>query len=200
MEQAKWEKGMQIFGGMGSLYFKKEDLQKILPNYDYGHAFAYLWRRFGPPIFGCDSYKELAQYILTTKKKGVWLTCSPKPSSWVSFGMGLSSEVYQEIAKDLSGRRENWNELIEEVYERLLWAIEELKRPTNVRDWCINIEGQVKDADRKEEPLEYSSKAGFGIIDEYFDRFKKTEAPAASGVKGHEKAQEAQNNSQCTWR
>ena len=29
-------------------------------------AFAYCWRRFGPPWFGSDDHKELVKYILGT--------------------------------------------------------------------------------------------------------------------------------------
>uniref|UniRef100_A0A6M3LRN7 Uncharacterized protein n=1 Tax=viral metagenome TaxID=1070528 RepID=A0A6M3LRN7_9ZZZZ len=36
-------------------------------------AFGYLWRRFGPPWAGTDSYKKLVSYILTTPEPDVWL-------------------------------------------------------------------------------------------------------------------------------
>jgi hypothetical protein len=37
-------------------------------------AFAYLWRRFGPPWQGSDDYKDLVGYILTTPEPDVFLT------------------------------------------------------------------------------------------------------------------------------
>ena len=40
--------------------------------------FAYLWRRFGPPWFGCDPHKELAGYFLTTRIDGLLLNVSCK--------------------------------------------------------------------------------------------------------------------------
>lgn len=37
-------------------------------------AFAYLWRRFGPPWAGCDDHKQLVGYWLNTPNPSVWLT------------------------------------------------------------------------------------------------------------------------------
>ena len=46
-------------------------------------AFAYLWRRFGPPWWGSDDHKELVQYVLGTPHAEVFLTlglsASPLP-------------------------------------------------------------------------------------------------------------------------
>ena len=36
-------------------------------------AFAYLWRRFGPPWSGCDDHKDLVGYILGTPHPAIWL-------------------------------------------------------------------------------------------------------------------------------
>lgn len=44
---------------------------------DYGHLFAYLFRRFGYPNFGWDDYKELAKYVLTTPHPGLVLSVVP---------------------------------------------------------------------------------------------------------------------------
>jgi hypothetical protein len=41
-------------------------------------AFAYLWRRFGPPFKGSDPDKELCSYVLRTPQPGVYLEVSPK--------------------------------------------------------------------------------------------------------------------------
>lgn len=37
-------------------------------------AFAYLWRRFGPPVWGSDEHKRLVSYILTTSHQEVFLS------------------------------------------------------------------------------------------------------------------------------
>lgn len=59
--------------------------------------FAYLWRRFGPPIWNSDSYKELAEYILGTPMEGVLLSVYPKamPASY-SVGYLISPEIQEE--------------------------------------------------------------------------------------------------------
>lgn len=38
---------------------------------------AYMLRRFGPPLCGCDDYKHLCAWCLTTPMPGVWLLVSP---------------------------------------------------------------------------------------------------------------------------
>jgi len=172
MKQAPFKKGMQTFGGTGFFTLSKEDVQEIVPNYDYGHTFAYLWRRFGPSIYGSDGYKELVSYVLTTKMKGVYLTCDCYLRSYIAFGIGLSKEIYEKILQDCMKHREDWPAYMNEIYKALLDAIRELKRPTNVRDWFINIEGRVKDSEIKR-PVSYSKRAGYGITNDYFKRFNK---------------------------
>ena len=174
MKQIDWEKGMRFFGGAGFMHFEKSDLEPILPNYDYGHAFAYLWRRFGPPIVGCDPYKDLTTYHLTTKIEGVYLSCKCYLTSHIAFGFGFSHKVWQEIDAEINKPRKEWLEGTLAIFDALLEAIEELRRPVNVRDWFINIEGKVKDCNIVD-PVEYSPKAGYGVSDEYYERFKKQE-------------------------
>lgn len=48
-------------------------------------AFAYLWRRFGPPWLGSDDCKDLARWVLTTTDQEVWLVMRPG-SSGISYG------------------------------------------------------------------------------------------------------------------
>jgi len=44
---------------------------------DYGHLFAYLFRRFGYPNYGWDNYKDLARYILATPDRELFLQIVP---------------------------------------------------------------------------------------------------------------------------
>jgi hypothetical protein len=55
-------------------------------------AFAYLYRRFGPPAGGCDPVKELARYYLDTPDPGVVLTLTLGPT-WARPGYGISPAV-----------------------------------------------------------------------------------------------------------
>jgi len=50
-------------------------------------AFAYLWRRFGPPWYGSDAYKDLAGYILGTPHPDVFLRIALKGSG-LEYGTG----------------------------------------------------------------------------------------------------------------
>ena len=44
-------------------------------------AFTYLTRRFGPPTLGCDDYKELGAWHLTTPSPGLVVRIAPKGAS-----------------------------------------------------------------------------------------------------------------------
>lgn len=44
---------------------------------DYGHLFAYCFRRFGFPNMGSDSYKDIAQWFLTTPRTDLVLCVRP---------------------------------------------------------------------------------------------------------------------------
>jgi hypothetical protein len=185
-------KNVHLAGGIGGIYFEEKELSAILPHYNYGAALAYLWRRFGPPVNGWDGFKELTLYVLTTKMKGVFLTCNCYVDSpHIAFGFGFSEEIYCKIVSpydpekpsipDCNKRREQWPEYLKEIWAILLDAVKELKRPTNVRDWYIDIEGYVKDADVKN-PVCYSLKAGYGVTDAYYKRFEEKRKSKQAGT------------------
>ena len=67
--------------------------------------------------------------------------------------------------KDIRSPRKN------RIERALKQAMEELKRPTNVRDWLINIQGDVEGYPSN--CVEPSKLAGYGITRDYFDKFKK---------------------------
>jgi hypothetical protein len=52
-------------------------------------AFAYLWRRYGPPFTWSDPDKELVSYILGTPHPEVWLTLSLKAAG-LEYGAGYA--------------------------------------------------------------------------------------------------------------
>lgn len=173
MKQAKQLKGFT--GGRGMGFFDiGDEARKEFPNWNYGEAFAYLWRRFGPPEIGWDGYKQLVNYYLTTKMKGLYLTCSPYlDDAAISFGfMFDENTIGAKIAADISKPKEEWSDYTKIVHSTLCDAMRELKRPTNVRDWFINIEGHVKDEDIHY-PVNYSIRTGFGIEPDYFHRFER---------------------------
>ena len=183
MEQAKKVKGFR--GAMMGVFCPGQDAEVILgEKYDesfYGTACAYLLRRFGPAHYGCDPYKELTHYMLTTKMEGVLLSARPGCSVSTSFGYVLSEDIYKAtIDADFKDRQQkSQKEAIDDcsvrgpVAKALREAIEELKRPVNVRDWCFNITGRISDGELSEVELaEYSNIAGYGVIPEYYERFK----------------------------
>ena len=144
----------------------------------YATSCAYLLRRFGPAHRGCDPYKDLTKYVLTTNDDRALLTVSPCCSVSTSFGYLLNNELYEKTMEaDFVSRRSKSYieakdcEIRSPVIQALCEAMEELKKPVNVRDWFFNIVGRVRDDNFG--TAEYSKFAGYGIIEEYFDRFKK---------------------------
>lgn len=188
MRQAKETKGYR--GAMMGVFEPGGDANIIFgEKYDdsfYGTACAYLLRRFGPSHWGCDSFKDLTNYVLTTQMDGVLLTVRPGCSISTSFGYYLDTEIYNKSMKaEFDARKPKEYIAISDCAIRnpiakvLIEAMKELKRPVNVRDWYFNIVGRVRDKDlqynEKDENIgtvTYSDLAGYGIVPEYFDRFK----------------------------
>jgi hypothetical protein len=135
---------------------------RVWPDADYGRAFAYLWRRFGPPQ-PSDHHKQLCEYDLTTPdpEVGFWLACNPSTGGMEPGGWLARARVREIMATDRHARYD-WP-LIDPtkgIYggfaapegtptRRALDAIEagmrDLLRPVFVRDVPINILGPIGD-------------------------------------------------------
>jgi hypothetical protein len=77
-------------------------------------AFAYLWRRFGPPIYGSDSHKELCCYYLTTEDPQVFLFVSPSGSGLAyAFGYMVKKSLERKHFKETCGPLLAWNKKFE---------------------------------------------------------------------------------------
>lgn len=169
--------GARYRGAMGGVIWTPELADEVFKTWDYGHAFAYLFRRFGPAHRGCDPYKDLSFYWLTTRMKGVLLTVRPAHSADTSFGYLLTMQIDRKLylehthSRWVEGKGKEVRSPRKSRIERALkQAMEELKRPTNVRDWLINIQGDV--ADYPSNCVEPSKLAGYGITRDYFDKFE----------------------------
>ncbi len=152
--------------------------ERVFASWDYGSAFAYLWRRFGPPFEGSDPHKDLVSYFLTTDMKGVLLYVRPCVSASTSFGYSATRQRRRKLfIEDTHAlwRRQKGNDFktprADRVGRALERAMEELKRPTNVRDWLINIQGRCDDSSLR--CVAPSKLAGYGITPDYFDKFNK---------------------------
>jgi len=138
-------KGEQIRGYAGGMHFDMRELAELAfgkPGSEKGNGltlFAYLWRRFGPPWFGCDDHKELAVYILTTQIDGLWLEASCKASSLhYCFRVCLTRSLESEFPP---GWRDEENEILVQCKAELIRVMRDLLRPVNVRDVIINALG-----------------------------------------------------------
>lgn len=66
-------------------------------------AFAYLWRRFGPPWAGTDDYKKLVGYDLTTTDEQVFLTLNLGGCGLdLSVGYLAHESIREEISKPMT--------------------------------------------------------------------------------------------------
>lgn len=150
----------------------------------YATACAYLLRRFGPAQEGCDPYKDLTVYRLTTEMEGVVLIVRPCCSVSTSFGYLLNHELYEStLAAMIADRRQvkpTKCQIRDPVALALTDAMKKLQEPVYVRDWYFNIVGSVKDKDLVYlgdddgfASAEYSRFAGYGISVDYFDKFDK---------------------------
>jgi len=120
---------------------------------------AYLYRRFGPPLWGSDPYKEIASYILTTARDGLWLECRCKAGQLrLGFGVAYSPQLAAGFPD--RHRFDAENDLVRQCRVDLVNALRELLRPVEVRDISINLLGQCdEDPGNTAKPSRY---AGFG--------------------------------------
>lgn len=127
--------------------------------------FLYLFRRFGPPIDGVDTYKIAAAYTLTTPMEGVYLRVLIRcPNTWgMDFGYAVRSDIADRIMSEWTHGPET-----NRVKEAMRRAIEDLARPTYTRDVYFNMFGYVRD-----DELEYadgdkrSTYNGLDIVEYY---------------------------------
>lgn len=68
-------------------------------------AFAYLWRRFGPPRLGSDDHKDLAGYTLRTPDPRVFLSLTP---SAVALAMDVGYLAHESFREELNRARTEW--------------------------------------------------------------------------------------------
>lgn len=70
-------------------------------------AFAYLWRRFGPPFMGCDDHKKLCRYVIRTPMAGVYLSLSIKG---MPITFGVSYMATDAVRESFGGEIRAWFE------------------------------------------------------------------------------------------
>lgn len=157
IEDENWQ------GAMAGIADPGKDVDNIFPNGDYASLFVYMYRRFGIPISGSDSYKEMARWYLTTPDDAVALMVSPRPYGLrYSFGYLINTNVYNYNSRD---DVENIRKRIEPSLEQ---SMKDLLVPTNVRDTFINAIGNVSD-DKIKETCNYSKWAGYGVTPDYYE-------------------------------
>lgn len=116
-------------GAMGGIFWLEEDAKEILGELNYGEAFAYLFRRFGYPLFGWDGHKTLVNYYLTTPMDGVVLIVEPTVCDVCPCGYMLRKDLDRECIEEESKPFRDW---IDKMHA---WA----KREHNI-EFCEMLE------------------------------------------------------------
>jgi hypothetical protein len=140
-------------------------------------AFAYLWRRFGPPWRGGDPHKDLVSYTLTTKDTDVFLWITPSGSS-LDLAVGYLTNVKIRRVRRRLKMPADWrtgSRIQKRVNQALFDALKELERPVRVRDIAINIFGRCDYGRREAKESPY---AGYPVPKEAMDAMLAEDAEA----------------------
>jgi len=124
-------------------------------------AFAYLWRRFGPPFGGSDDHKELCAYILTTAEPDMWLSLYPCGSRC---GCGYLTARNPALRHHVRGSAD-----AARLRDALLGTLRDMLLPVFVRDVAITIVGQASDEDMSAPCAERSVYAGYPVPKDAMD-------------------------------
>ena len=130
-------------------------------------AFAYLWRRFGPPWHGSDPLKDICAYVLTTPDPEVWLEVVPCIGSVHGSAHYLVTMTLFDTAQHEMVRRRRKpggpGKTAMRIAKALRATMQALLAPVFVRDGAINIVGYVADPYAAGEPVAASLYAGLGV-------------------------------------
>lgn len=95
-------------------------------------AFAYLWRRFGPPWRGGDDYKSLVDYVLTTSEPDVFLWMH-LAAGRLDLAMGYFAHI--EVRKEADKPAREWSERYDTWWH---------DRHPEIQDWPETDESQER--------------------------------------------------------
>lgn len=167
IEQKDW-----VAASMVTVQFEKligKNPKNLFPDYNMGSAFAYLYRRFGPPKYSYDSYKHLACYYLSTEKEDLFLRIIPNHSFCTSIGYCVpKKEKNKRIEQKININSEDsdkYNKWNKEIHKYIYDALKELKKPVMVRDVHINFEGVVDEKMEKYGVANCHETSGLGLYD-----------------------------------
>lgn len=76
--------------------------------YSVGAIMAYGFRRFGYPVNGWDSGKEVCRWIVTTPMDGVFVTISP--TSVAPFGYAVAAGLYRDLVREQTAPYRAWGQ------------------------------------------------------------------------------------------
>jgi len=99
-EPARPKKDLRYHGVGSGIIDIGSEAEEILGEINYGEAFAYLFRRFGFSAFGCDDFKDLVKYILTSPVEDTFLVVKPNTATDISFAYLVPDKIYGEILRE----------------------------------------------------------------------------------------------------
>lgn len=113
----------RMSGAMSGIFSPGDLAQEELGDVNWGVLHTYMTRRFGPPNIGCDPYKEISQWIITTPQTGLHLSVRIAPhDTTLLFGYMIEIEL-------------------DEGMHQAKWARDEAKRQ-RFTQWCLSTHGR----------------------------------------------------------
>jgi hypothetical protein len=105
---------------------------------NYGELFAYLFRRFGYPVYGWDGYKALVKYVLTTPLKDMWLSIIPYPGhNDLTFSFLVKQDVRFFVVDWERADIGEWER------RRLAWYLDRFGKPDWADELCKSVGDEV---------------------------------------------------------
>jgi hypothetical protein len=132
---------------------------------DAGKAFLYLFRRFGPPVYGSDGSKEICDYVIETEVKDVFLIIHiGGKKGYISWS--ATKKIRRRYDSDWMKAKNKRTEFMKSIEDSLENCLRDLLRPVSVRDNLITLLGEDTNELAIVEPYKA---AGWGIVTEVYE-------------------------------
>ena len=144
---------------------------------DAGNAFVYLYRRFGPPFAGSDSYKDVCAYYIDTSLEDVQVVVRIGGDR-AYLGVAAGMKVQWRYNEDRIRNGDEDTLFMKLAGEALESGIRDLLRPVYVRDVPITLLGRateselgeyLEDEEQYENEVPRSKMAGYGIPHDLYE-------------------------------
>jgi len=145
-----------------------QEVEPLLCKLDAGHAFLYLFRRFGFPNIGSDDHKNVCAYAIPCEVQGTFVILKIGGTR-CSIGWTATEELfnrYMEEERLMRHLPEN-SEFVTQCNWAIRKTLRDLLRPVFVRDvqrWIFGLQ-----YNRELTPAKPFKSAGYGLSEDLFE-------------------------------